>query len=159
MSLRFGPVERKLRAEMTGGRSISRDEARSRFGTVGITYFDRYLRRGVARIENGRAFIVEHQRDPDSAAARAAREDLERRRALARRSDEERQAVALALAKRDAQRREQLARLDAARSPEERQRVIDESRVVAIADRALASLPASAPDGPALSLFGLDLEA
>lgn len=149
------PVERQIRERMKGGAAITRDEARLAFGPLGEVYFRRLVRCGAARLDDrGAAYLVERQ--PDPVAAQRAREERERAAALRRRSEEERAAAVALTQRREAERRAQLRALDAAKTPEERARLIQEGRILQLAERA----PKDAPDSgdPLLDLFAQSLD-
>lgn len=150
----MGPIEIQIRRSMRGGSSMSRAEARE-LGALGPVIWDRYVRRGIARVVDGRAFLVERTIDPGASAAVKA--EREAREAIRRLTQEERERAAADVARREAQRREQLRRLDACRTPEERARVIEEGRALALADRALKQLHEVA-DAPPLDVFGIEME-
>jgi hypothetical protein len=142
-----GPVERDLRRALRH-EGLTRDQSR-RFGALGPVFFDRLVKWGAVTLDQeGRARLRET----------VAVEPRPIERPLARVSEEERAAAAEENARRERERADWRRRMDAARTPEERLQVIEESKVAALAQRALKQLDQVDPDAPGLDLFGIALE-
>lgn len=153
--MKLGPVERKIRDAMRGGRAITEREAEA-IGPLARVYYRRFLDRGISmrvEIRPGRIGATLREFLADDEAVAAARDERERQRALVKRTAEERQAAEERLEQQAVARAELVKRIAAA-DPADRPRLIAEQRVL---DRA-ARIPQEAEGDVPVDLFGLDLD-
>jgi hypothetical protein len=142
-----GPIKVRVRDALRIG-GLTRDEA-AKFGALGTRYFDQHVKWGAVTLDQeGRARLRET----------IAVEPRPIERPLVRVSEEERAAAAAENERRERERADWRRRMDAARTPEERLQVIEESKVAALAQRALKQLDQVDPDAPGLDLFGIALD-
>lgn len=145
----MGPVEQQLREQLRQGRSVSRGAASRAHGMRALVILDRFCRRGIAEREGD---LVKPRLRALPSVATAIIERRERAQAQA-------DAARAAQAERERQRREITARLDAARTDEERRRIVAESRVLALASAALPAVAEMEFDAEEASdLFGLHFD-
>lgn len=146
-----GPVERQLRQRLRHGEVLSRADVVARHGAVAGVILDGFVRRGAATREGDRyAPIV--RVIPEETIERVNSKLRELPGAPTPTSE------SLAAAERRRAQREALrAALAAAKTSTDRERVMRESRLLATADAALASIGGADFDVDA-NLFGIEME-
>lgn len=150
-----GPVERALRRRLRDGEVVSRRAAVREHGVIAGVILDGLCRQGIVE-RDGDAYAPKLRVVPEETIQRVNARLRELPGTPAPTSE------SLAAAERRRLQREALrVALDAAKTPAERERVIRQSRLGAMADSALAALPSIAgelDDADLGEAFGIELE-